>query len=70
MQAADLLKSTDFTMDTIAFESGFPSTSYFFRQFKKHYNCTPKVYRKSELIYIKKSNALMSIAFLFLQLFN
>ena len=46
MQAADLLKSTDFTMDTIAFESGFPSTSYFFRQFKKHYNCTPKVYRK------------------------
>ena len=46
MQAADLLKSTDFTMDTIAFESGFSSTSYFFRQFKKYYNCTPKVYRK------------------------
>lgn len=46
MQAADLLKSTDFTMDTIAFESGFSSTSYFFRQFKKYYNRTPKVYRK------------------------
>lgn len=46
LQAADLLKSTDFTMDTVAFESGFPSTSYFFRQFKKYYKCTPKVYRK------------------------
>ena len=46
IQATELLKSTDFTMDIIAIESGFPSTSYFFRQFKKHYKCTPKVYRK------------------------
>lgn len=46
LHAADLLKCTDFTMDTVAIESGFHSTSYFFRQFKKYYKCTPKIYRK------------------------
>lgn len=47
LQATELLTSTDLTLESIALESGFPSTSYFFRQFKKHYKCTPKSYRKN-----------------------
>lgn len=44
--ACDLLENTDLSIDSIAFESGFNTTSYFFRQFKKRYACTPNVYRK------------------------
>ena len=45
--ACDLLQNTDYNMDTIAMESGFNSTSYFFRQFKKKYQVSPASYRKN-----------------------
>ncbi|MBK0347109.1 helix-turn-helix domain-containing protein [Aerococcaceae bacterium zg-ZJ1578] len=44
--ASDLLRNTNFSIDTIASEAGFNNTSYFFRQFKKYYHCTPKEFRK------------------------
>ncbi|WP_297665906.1 AraC family transcriptional regulator [uncultured Streptococcus sp.] len=44
--ACDLLTNTNLSMEDVASESGFKSSSYFFRQFKKHYCCTPNSYRK------------------------
>lgn len=44
--ACDLLSTTTLSIELISEESGFNSPSYFFRQFKKHYLCTPKEYRK------------------------
>ena len=36
----------DRSITTIAYESGFSSASYFCRQFRSHYNCTPQEYRR------------------------
>ncbi|MBM7710220.1 AraC family transcriptional regulator [Enterococcus lemanii] len=47
--AADLLKTSDLTIDEIAEVSGFNSTSYFYRQIKKKYQLTPKKLRKQLL---------------------
>lgn len=44
--ASDLLKNTSLPMEDVALSAGFNSASYFFRQFKKHYHCTPNEYRK------------------------
>ncbi|WP_161980301.1 AraC family transcriptional regulator [Streptococcus sp. S784/96/1] len=47
--ACDLLSNTELSIDNIALESGFNTTSYFFRQFKKRYGCTPSAYRKNNV---------------------
>ncbi|MGT2801799.1 AraC family transcriptional regulator [Streptococcus henryi] len=46
--ACDLLSNTNLSLEEVSFESGFNSSSYFFRQFKKHYQCTPSEYRKNQ----------------------
>ena len=34
------------TVEEIADNSGFSSSKTFYRQFRKHYNCSPALYRK------------------------
>jgi transcriptional regulator GlxA family with amidase domain len=46
--AASLLAVSDMTVEQIAFDAGFCSSSYFSRIFKKYYNMSPLEYRKSE----------------------
>ncbi len=48
--ASDLLTSTSFTVSEIFFRSGFNNESYFFREFKKRYNCAPNEYREKQTI--------------------
>ncbi|NPA37508.1 MAG: response regulator [Chlorobi bacterium] len=40
--AIELIKTNKYSLDEIAYKSGFNSHSYFTRNFKKHFNCTPK----------------------------
>jgi len=46
-QAAYLLESTQLTVSEIFYQTGFNNQSYFFREFKKRYQCTPNEYRIS-----------------------
>ena len=41
------LKRTSKSVTEIAFENGFDNISYFIRQFKKKYSCTPLSFRRS-----------------------
>ena len=43
--AAELLKTSSLTVSEICYESGFNNRSYFYREFKKMYNSTPKEYQ-------------------------
>jgi len=43
--AARLLLETQLTVSEIFYRTGFNSQSYFFREFKKQYNCAPNEYR-------------------------
>ena len=43
--AKNLLITSDISVTDVCFSSGFNDTSYFYIQFKKHYNCSPKDYR-------------------------
>lgn len=45
-QATMLLSTTDKTISDIATTCGYATVSWFGVQFKKHYDCTPKVYRE------------------------
>ncbi len=45
--AASLLLSTELTVLEVMYDSGFNNKSYFFREFSKKYNCTPKAYRET-----------------------
>lgn len=45
-QAAVLLKSTRLNVTEIFYQTGFNNQSYFFREFKKIYNCSPNEYRE------------------------
>jgi len=52
--AAKLLRNTSFTVSEVCYQSGFNNRSYFYREFKKIYNFTPKNYQlkyKSNLGY-------------------
>jgi len=40
------------TVDKIAENSGFSSSKTFYRQFRKHYNCSPALYRKERELQI------------------
>lgn len=46
-QAEKLLKTTNKTVSEIMFISGFNNKAYFYREFNKKYNQTPKEYRSS-----------------------
>ncbi|HFU4518765.1 TPA: AraC family transcriptional regulator, partial [Streptococcus suis] len=46
LYSKELLRNTDYSIETISLESGFNSTSYFFRQFKKFFGKTPNEIRK------------------------
>jgi signal transduction histidine kinase/ligand-binding sensor domain-containing protein/DNA-binding response OmpR family regulator len=48
--ASDLLVNTNHTVSEIFFRSGFNNQSYFFREFKKRYNCAPNEYREQQTI--------------------
>ncbi len=45
-KAAQLLTSTEQSVTEIALTCGFGGASYFAETFRKHYECTPKEYRK------------------------
>lgn len=45
-KAADLLRKSDASISQIAEECGFTDSNYFSRQFRKHYSCSPREYRK------------------------
>ncbi len=49
-QAAHLLVSTHLTVSEIFYKTGFNNQSYFFREFKKRYNCAPNEYREQQTI--------------------
>ncbi|PPK99616.1 hybrid sensor histidine kinase/response regulator transcription factor [Parapedobacter indicus] len=44
-QATQLLATTTLTVNEIFYQTGFNNQSYFFREFKKHYGCSPNEYR-------------------------
>jgi signal transduction histidine kinase/ligand-binding sensor domain-containing protein/DNA-binding response OmpR family regulator len=44
-KAASLLVQTDLTVSEIFYQTGFNNQSYFFREFKKQYGCSPNEYR-------------------------
>lgn len=44
-QAAQLLIGTQLTVNEIFYQTGFNNQSYFFREFKKQYGCSPNEYR-------------------------
>lgn len=46
--AATLLASTDVTITQAGFDSGFESSSTFFRVFKEHYGLSPRAFRESK----------------------
>ncbi|MEN2399956.1 two-component regulator propeller domain-containing protein [Flavobacterium sp. MC2016-06] len=43
--AAELLRKNELTVSEICYQSGFNNRSYFYREFKKLYNTTPKNYQ-------------------------
>ncbi|HFR3675543.1 AraC family transcriptional regulator [Streptococcus suis] len=47
LYSKELLRNTDYSIETISLESGFNSPSYFFRQFKKFFGKTPNEMRKN-----------------------
>jgi AraC-like DNA-binding protein len=49
-EAAQLLHQTNFTVSEIFFRTGFNNQSYFFREFKKRYNCAPNEYREQHIV--------------------
>ena len=49
-QAALFLVSTHLTVSEIFYRTGFNNQSYFFREFKKRYNCSPNEYRERQSV--------------------
>jgi AraC-like DNA-binding protein len=45
-QAGILLKTTDLPVNMVANEVGYENVSFFYQIFKKHFGCTPSLYRK------------------------
>lgn len=43
--AAELLRKNEFTVSEVCYKSGFNNRSYFYREFRKVYNTTPKSYQ-------------------------
>lgn len=51
-RAANLLQTTQLTVSEIFYCSGFNNQSYFFREFKKRYRCSPNEYRQQQRIQV------------------
>ena len=49
-QAANLLVSTGLNVTEIFYRTGFNNQSYFFREFRKRYNCAPNEYRGQQTL--------------------
>ncbi|GAB2812798.1 helix-turn-helix domain-containing protein [Ferruginibacter profundus] len=49
-QAAGLLVTTSLNVTEIFYRTGFNNQSYFFREFKKRYNCAPNEYREQQTV--------------------
>ena len=49
-QAAQFLVSSHLTVSEIFYRTGFNNQSYFFREFKKRYNCSPNEYRERQAV--------------------
>ncbi len=47
---ARLLISTNLNVTEIFYQTGFNNQSYFFREFKKRYNCAPNEYREQNTV--------------------
>lgn len=47
-----LLQTTQLTVSEIFYRSGFNNQSYFFREFKKRYQCSPNEYRQQQRIHV------------------
>jgi DNA-binding response OmpR family regulator len=50
-EAASLLASTNLTVTEIFYRTGFNNQSYFFREFRKRYNCAPNEYREQQKVH-------------------
>ncbi|CAN5788048.1 two-component regulator propeller domain-containing protein [soil metagenome] len=50
-QAANLLSSTSLNVTEIFYRTGFNNQSYFFREFRKRYNCAPNEYREQQTVH-------------------
>lgn len=50
-KAAHLLEHTQLTVSEIFYRTGFNNQSYFFREFKKRYECSPNEYRSQNRIH-------------------
>ena len=48
-EAARLLTTTNLTVTEIFFRTGFNNQSYFFREFRKQFQCAPNEYREQKL---------------------
>lgn len=55
-RAAELLLSSDRNINEIAEAVGFHNFTQFYKEFKKHYNMTPKEYRKLYFDSLRNSN--------------
>ena len=49
-QAAHLLLATNLNVTEIFYRTGFNNQSYFFREFRKRYNCAPNEYREQQTV--------------------
>lgn len=50
-RTVQLLQTTQLTVSEIFYRSGFNNQSYFFREFKKRYHCSPNEYRLQQRIH-------------------
>lgn len=48
IQASVLLKNTNMSVEDIAYETGYESSSFFHRKFKQYFGCTPYQFRKNK----------------------
>ncbi len=51
-RAVQLLTSTNLTVTEIFYRTGFNNQSYFFREFKKRYDCAPNEYRAQQQVQV------------------
>jgi signal transduction histidine kinase/DNA-binding response OmpR family regulator/ligand-binding sensor domain-containing protein len=54
-KASFLLKHSDMTVSEIFYQTGFNNKTYFFREFKKIFNCSPNEYRSQHRLVLKKA---------------
>ena len=54
-RASFLLKNSDMTVSEIFYQTGFNNKTYFFREFKKIFNCSPNEYRSQHRLVLEKA---------------